>query len=574
MSIQPVSSPARQIPSSLFGVPVTVGKADRRIESPELVAGQSGGPQVWANRREAVVRIPEVATFAVRDGAAVVCRPAPGSHPADIAAYLHATVTALLLAQRGRFALHATSVRIHGLDVAIAGAQGTGKSTSALALGARGHRVLCDDVLPLDPQARQTIHIPTFRPIRVATETAQALDIDVSKADEPGPRAAKLALPCKPAPPSRLDAIVILRRHDGPVAYREVERQAALPCVNAYAYGSELLLPWRSEIFRWAAGVAATVRVLLLYRPVSGWSVPEVASLIEDLAAIETHRRGRMSSPAERQSGLDTRASGKERSTGCVPAVLEDAFWTGPVHQVARGRILLTVPGLARALIQAGGEVRVQAQPTAEPADVRWLRDRPVREAGELLAGRFALRAAAVVIGGSAVALVGYGACGKSIAAAALALRRYGILSDHRLELDVGNGVRAQPTSSDLDLWPVAAGLLGLPLQEGALIRSALAKRAYRFPAAESAPLRLVVALDQESAVGKPRSTRLHGGDAISRLHSATAGRLLIEPLDLRPAHFAWMVQIAQAAEVVRLEVDRDLIDPNQVADAVEEMVV
>lgn len=278
---------ARQIPDTLLGVPVIHGEVDRGVEQPELIRGSLGTGQVWANRREAVVHVPDVATFAVRDGARVFYHSAPGSHPADIAAYLHATVTALLLAQQGRFALHATSVRINGLDVAIAGARGAGKSTSALALAARGHQVMCDDVLPLEPQRQQTLHVSTSRPIRVAAGTAEALEIDVSGADEPGRLPGKLALSCEPGAPSRLDTIVILRRHSAAVESRRVDRYEALPLLNAYAYRAGLLVPWRGEIFRWAAGVAATVPVLIVSRPASGWSVAAVAGLIEDVVASE-----------------------------------------------------------------------------------------------------------------------------------------------------------------------------------------------------------------------------------------------------------------------------------------------
>jgi hypothetical protein len=174
------------------------------------------------------------------------------------------------------------------------------------------------------------------------------------------------------------------------------------------------------------------------------------------------------------------------------------------------------------------------------------------------------------VIDGAAVALAGHGASGKSITAAALALRGHGVLSDHRLEIEVVDDVRALPASCELDLWPRAAEMLGLSPDNGAVIRPALPKRAHRFPAADSAPLRLVVVLDQESDVGRPRTTPLLGGESLKWLLPAAAGRVLLEPLGLRPAHFRWMVEIGKAAEVVRMAVDRDLMDPQELADAVE----
>jgi hypothetical protein len=206
---------------------------------------------------------------------------------------LYSTVTALLLAQQGRFALHATAVRIGAVDVAIAGACGIGKSTTALTLAGRGHRLLCDDVLPLEPEPSGTRHVPTPRPVRIAPSAAQTLGIDVSRASGPSPHVGKLALPCEPAQPSRLDAIVILR--SGPSALIEISRigrSAALPLLYAHAYRSRLLASWRAEIFRWAAGVAATVPVLCLERPAAGWSAGQVASALEDVAAQLLRARG------------------------------------------------------------------------------------------------------------------------------------------------------------------------------------------------------------------------------------------------------------------------------------------
>jgi hypothetical protein len=48
----------------------------------------------------------------------VTVDPAPGAHPGDVEAYLYATVTALLLVQQGRFAVHATLVDVGGRHAA------------------------------------------------------------------------------------------------------------------------------------------------------------------------------------------------------------------------------------------------------------------------------------------------------------------------------------------------------------------------------------------------------------------------------------------------------------------------
>lgn len=65
----------------------------------------------------------------------------------------------LLLHQRGVFTLHACAVAVGESALALAGPKGSGKSTMAAALCARGHTLLSDDVLALE--------MPAGRPPRV-----------------------------------------------------------------------------------------------------------------------------------------------------------------------------------------------------------------------------------------------------------------------------------------------------------------------------------------------------------------------------------------------------------------------
>jgi hypothetical protein len=82
----------------------------------------------------------------------VVVDPDPAASPAEIRAYLLGTVFGALFQQRGVLALHASAVATgpgaDGVEEAIAflGESGAGKSTLAMAMNARGYRLLCDDV--------------------------------------------------------------------------------------------------------------------------------------------------------------------------------------------------------------------------------------------------------------------------------------------------------------------------------------------------------------------------------------------------------------------------------------------
>jgi hypothetical protein len=69
----------------------------------------------------------------------------------DACTYLAGPVLSFALRLRREFSLHASAVAFGDRAVAFAGAHGAGKSTTAAALGRRGHAVMTDDILRLTP---------------------------------------------------------------------------------------------------------------------------------------------------------------------------------------------------------------------------------------------------------------------------------------------------------------------------------------------------------------------------------------------------------------------------------------
>lgn len=68
----------------------------------------------------------------------------------DLLTYFLGPVMGFVLRRRGVTPLHASAVAIRDFAVAISGAAGAGKSTTAAALGLRGAPVLCEDIAALD----------------------------------------------------------------------------------------------------------------------------------------------------------------------------------------------------------------------------------------------------------------------------------------------------------------------------------------------------------------------------------------------------------------------------------------
>jgi hypothetical protein len=241
---------------------------------------------IWTDHGPtAVIHGEGVAWYQIRDGREIVVHPEHGAHPERVAAMLHSNVPSMLLAQQGRFALHASTVQIGDRVVAISGRSGAGKSTTALALVQRGARPVVDDVTVLDHEHGQAVTRSFGRSTHAFPHVLDELGIDRSVARPiPGPRG-KVALDWPESGATDVHHVIILRHRDveepsflplrGPEAVRALRRTTLLHSVLEPGHGSAM--------FHWHAAVATAVQVTLLLRPLAGWPVPDLCERIEAL---------------------------------------------------------------------------------------------------------------------------------------------------------------------------------------------------------------------------------------------------------------------------------------------------
>lgn len=131
---------------------------------------------------------PQAGAFRIIGNGTILVEPAPGADPALLAFPLLGPVIAVLLQARGALVLHGSALRIDDVGIGFLGDKGAGKSTTASALVAAGHRLLTDDVLAIDGWKRgKTRILPAFAQVKLSPDASAALGFDRAQCRAPVP---------------------------------------------------------------------------------------------------------------------------------------------------------------------------------------------------------------------------------------------------------------------------------------------------------------------------------------------------------------------------------------------------
>ena len=168
--------------ASEFSLPELVGGADStdvavraaQVDRERLSAAPAG-VIAWATADDVCLRYDE-AIFRITGGREILVEPTEGADERAVRLLLLGAALAVLLHQRGLLVLHASGVAIDGRAVVFLGEKGEGKSTLAAALHARGHPLLADDVVAIDPAAdNAALAYPGFPQLKLWPESLEQL---------------------------------------------------------------------------------------------------------------------------------------------------------------------------------------------------------------------------------------------------------------------------------------------------------------------------------------------------------------------------------------------------------------
>lgn len=187
-----------------------------------------------------------VADYLIEDGRRITIAPVLPADSSDIRLFLLGSGLGYLCHQRGVVPLHAATVEVDGEAVSFAGPSGAGKSTLADAFARRGHRVLSDDVSPVD--LTRGVILPSLQRIRMWADSLDNAGFDTVALERCRIGLEKYSRSLKDAPRAealRPRAIVHLRRQGekrGGVNFRRLRGRAAADQLRRQVYR------WRSLV--------------------------------------------------------------------------------------------------------------------------------------------------------------------------------------------------------------------------------------------------------------------------------------------------------------------------------------
>ncbi len=276
-------------PPAHLGLEVRLG-----VVPDELPEAERPRPWLQTTTRATRVQFADGNALLVEDGRDVTVQWTndPDEADADLSWLVQGWSVTLASLQRGNLSLHASTVQIGDEVVALAGHQGAGKSTTAMGLRARGHRLLVDDTTVVEFTDAGAWTTPYARNVHLLRDTADALGVDADALPLLAGRHAKFAFRAEepPVEPHRIDRIVVLTR---PADITEVSLAAVrgadrIPLLRQHVSrrGLAPVILGERAFFEQLAKLADMTAVQLVRRPPDGWTLDAVLDAIESGSVV------------------------------------------------------------------------------------------------------------------------------------------------------------------------------------------------------------------------------------------------------------------------------------------------
>lgn len=232
-------------------------------------------------------QIPSIARFCIENGSRIIVSPFGALNPNDIRLFILGTCMGAVLLQRKVLPLHGSALVIDGKAYCIIGDSGAGKSTLASVFLSKGYRLLTDDIIAVSLSSDNTPLVsPSYPQQKLWRESLKELGMKADGYHSVFKRDNKYAVPVlskfSSEPISLAGVCELVKTGDDQIGIQKVERLERLHTLFRHTYRNFLLaglglIDWH---FRTSAGIVNQIDFFRLSRPVSGFSAPNLASLL------------------------------------------------------------------------------------------------------------------------------------------------------------------------------------------------------------------------------------------------------------------------------------------------------
>lgn len=261
-------------------------------------ATAAAGMRFRAEPERFVLKVDGVAGYSVTKGCHIVVEADSPDVPEEhIRLFLHGSVFAALLHQRGYLVLHGSAVEAEGRAVIFSGLSGAGKSTTAAAFYRRGYAIVTDDVCAIRFRADGAPEIvPGFPQLKLWADSADKLQADKRTAVKVGMGMEKYGFKVgggycrRPLPLAQMFVLHPGETEDG--AVRELNRLEKVAALIQHTYRLQFLDVHRGKPLhlRQCAALSRQIAVYQAIRPLHRFAVNELVTLLEkEMKQSQTH---------------------------------------------------------------------------------------------------------------------------------------------------------------------------------------------------------------------------------------------------------------------------------------------
>lgn len=252
----------------------------------------SSSPRMFVVTEKLVMfQIEDIAIFLIQEGKRIVVSPLPSYEEDIVRLYLLGTCMGALLMQRKILPLHGSTVAINGKAYAFIGDSGAGKSTLASAFLNRGFQLLSDDVIAvtLSPDEHIPFVTPSYPQQKLWQESLNKFGMESSDFRSIYGRETKYCVPVSSryfANPLPLAGVFeLVKTEDDKIQIHPIDKLQRFQTLFTHTYRNFLiprlgLMEWHFSI---SASILNRIKVYQLGRPISGFSAPQLSSLILEI---------------------------------------------------------------------------------------------------------------------------------------------------------------------------------------------------------------------------------------------------------------------------------------------------